>query len=93
MVCLAGRWTSTGLWQRPFRNWPLGVQVIEQRLGLFQIERAEAFGEPAADRSEQLACLIALAPIAPKVSKVPCGSKLKRAGALASRDRQRVVEQ
>jgi hypothetical protein len=28
-----------------------GVQLIEQRLGLFQIERVEAFGEPAVDRS------------------------------------------
>ena len=31
------------------------TQPIEQRLGLFQIERVEAFGEPAVDRSEQMA--------------------------------------
>jgi predicted ATPase len=30
------------------------VQLVEQRLGLLQIERVEAFGEPAVDRSEQL---------------------------------------
>src|SRR5271167_4047123 len=29
-------------------------QLIEQRLGLFQIERIEAFGEPAIARSEQI---------------------------------------
>src|SRR5271169_428537 len=32
-----------------------GVQLIEQCLGLFQIERVEAFGEPAVDRSEKIA--------------------------------------
>ena len=29
-------------------------QLLEQRLGLFQIERIEAFGEPAIARSEQI---------------------------------------
>ncbi len=29
-------------------------QLIEQRLGLFQIERIKAFGEPAIARSEQI---------------------------------------
>ena len=39
-----------------FREIPLsGVQFVEQRLGLFQIERVEAFGEPAIDRSEKIA--------------------------------------
>jgi hypothetical protein len=32
-----------------FRNWLSGVQLIEQRLRLLQIERVEAFGEPAID--------------------------------------------
>jgi hypothetical protein len=39
-------------------------QLIEQRLGLFQIARVEAFGEPAVDRSEKLARRIPLALIA-----------------------------
>ena len=43
-----------------------GVQLIEQRLGLLQIERVEAFGEPAVDRSEKIAGLIPLALIAPE---------------------------
>ena len=41
-----------------------GVQLIEQRLGLLQIERVEAFGEPAIHRREKLAGLIPLALIA-----------------------------
>jgi hypothetical protein len=41
-----------------------GVQLIEQRLRLFQIERVEAFSEPAVDRSEKIAGLIRLTLIA-----------------------------
>jgi hypothetical protein len=37
---------------------------VEQRLSLFQIERVEAFGEPAVDRSEKLAGLVPLSLIA-----------------------------
>jgi hypothetical protein len=36
------------------------VQLVEQRLGLLQIERVEAFGEPAIRRSKQLASLLRL---------------------------------
>jgi hypothetical protein len=36
-------------------------QLVEQRLRLPQIERVEAFGEPAVDRSEKIAGLILLA--------------------------------
>jgi hypothetical protein len=39
-------------------------QLIEQRLGLFQIARVEAFGEPVVDRSKQFARLLRLALIA-----------------------------
>ena len=41
-------------------------QLVEQGLGLFQIERVEAFGEPSVDRSEKIAGLIPLALIAPE---------------------------
>ena len=37
------------------------MKLIEQRLGLLQIERVEAFGEPVVDRSEQIAGLSPLA--------------------------------
>ena len=39
-------------------------QLIKQRLGLFQIARVKAFGEPAVDRSEKIAGLVPLALIA-----------------------------
>ena len=42
------------------------LQLFEQRLGLFQIERIEAFGEPAVDWSEKIAGFIALALVAPE---------------------------
>ena len=41
-----------------------GVQLVEQRLRLLQIERVEAFSEPAVDRSEKIAGLIRLTLIA-----------------------------
>jgi hypothetical protein len=41
-------------------------QLIEQRLSLFQIERIEAFGEPAVDWREKITRLIPLALIAPE---------------------------
>jgi hypothetical protein len=45
-----------------------GGQLVEQSLGLLQIERVEAFGEPAVDRSEQIAGLVSLPLIAPQSS-------------------------
>ena len=54
---------------RPFVSFPSNLsrrQLIEQRLRLFQIERVEAFSEPAVDRSEKLASLLPLALIAPE---------------------------
>jgi hypothetical protein len=54
--------------ERPFRNSLSGAQFIEHSLGLLQIERAKAFGEPAIDRNEKIAGLIRLVLIAPE----PC---------------------
>jgi hypothetical protein len=43
-------------------NWALSRrQLLQQRLRLLQIERIEAFSEPAIHRSEQFACLLRLA--------------------------------
>jgi hypothetical protein len=44
----------------------LSCQFVQQRLSLFQIERVEAFGEPAVDWSEKIAGLVPLALIAPE---------------------------
>jgi hypothetical protein len=49
-----------------FRDCGSGIQLIEQRLRFLQIERVEAFGKPAEDRSEKLASLIPLTLIAPE---------------------------
>jgi hypothetical protein len=43
----------------------LGAQLIEHSLGLLQIERVEAFGEPAVDRGEKIAGRISLTLVAP----------------------------
>jgi hypothetical protein len=43
--------------ERLFRNRLLVVQLIEQRPGLLQVERVEAFGQPAVDRREKIAGL------------------------------------
>jgi hypothetical protein len=45
---------------------PSRRQRVEQYLGLFQVERVEAFGEPAVDGREQIAGRVALALIAPQ---------------------------
>jgi hypothetical protein len=51
-------------------------QLVEQRLGLFQIARVEAFSEPTVDRSEQMAGFIPLALIAPEPREAGGGAKL-----------------
>ena len=43
---------------------PSYSQLVEQDLSLLQIERVEAFGEPAIDRSEKIAGVLPLAQIA-----------------------------
>jgi hypothetical protein len=50
-------------------------QLIEQRLGLLQIARVEALGEPVVDRSEKIAGLIPLALIAPEARHAHRGAK------------------
>ena len=51
-----------------------GIQLIEQRLRFLQIECIEALGEPAVDRSEEIAGLIPLALIAPEPREAHCGA-------------------
>ena len=49
-----------------------GVQLVEQGLGLLQIERVEALGEPAVDRREKIAGLAAACP--DRARAAPCSS-------------------
>jgi hypothetical protein len=48
----------------PNREHHLG-QLLEQRLGLLQVERVEPFGEPVVDGREEIAGLVSFALIAP----------------------------
>ena len=45
---------------------PSYEQLVEQRLGLFQIGRVEPFGEPAVDGRQKIASLTELALVAPE---------------------------
>jgi hypothetical protein len=60
--------------ERPFRNWLSGVQLIEQRLRLFQIARIEALRKPAVNRSKQFASLLRLALVTPEAREAHCSA-------------------
>jgi hypothetical protein len=51
--------------RRPFVDAALLGQLIEQFLGVLQIECLEALGKPAVDRGEQVLCLGAPALLGP----------------------------
>ena len=67
-------------------------QFIEQRLGLFQIERVEAFSEPAVDRSEKIARLIPLALIAPETGEAHRRAQFPGLCLLIARNKKSVLE-
>src|SRR5215471_17167191 len=67
-------------------------QFVQQRLRLFQIPRVKPFGEPAEDRSEKLARLIALALIAPEPRHAHCGAKFPGFCLLPARNCKRSLE-
>ena len=71
------------------RSW---CQLVQQRLSLFQIKRVEALGEPAVDRSEQIAGLIPLALIALEPRHAHCCAQLPGLGLLLTRARERALE-
>ena len=53
------------------------MQLIEQRLGLLQITRVEAFSEPAVNRSKQFTSLLRLPLVTPETRK---GSRTRDSG-------------
>src|SRR5271154_1483149 len=67
-------------------------QLLEQRLGFFQVERIEAFGEPAIDRSEKIAAFLPLALIAPEPREACGGSEFSRAGLLLTCYQHRILQ-
>jgi len=68
------------------------VQLVEQRLSLFQIERVDAFGEPAVDRGEKIAGRIPLALIAPQPRHTHRRAQLPGLCLLLTRNRERTLE-
>src|SRR5215813_1138048 len=63
-------------------------QRVQQCPGLLQVSGVKAFGEPAGDRSEQLACLHVLALVLPEATQTRGSAQLQRLGLLAARHRQ-----
>jgi hypothetical protein len=60
--------------------------LVEQRFGVFQDRRIEAFGEPAMDRGEKMVGPLPLALIAPEAGKAGCGAQFPTLRALSTRD-------
>src|SRR6266446_3414358 len=50
-------------------------QLVEQRLGLFEVGGVEAFGEPGEDRGEQGDCLLLPAPLAAQAGEARRGAQ------------------
>src|SRR5215467_14354986 len=67
-------------------------QLVEQRLGLLQHRRVEAFGEPVVDRRQQIAGLDAFALIAPEGSEASGGAEFPEFGTLLLRHCDRAVK-
>src|SRR6516225_10446809 len=58
-------------------------QRVQQRLGLLEVGRVKALGEPAVDRCQQLASFGALALVLPEASQAGGGAQLPGFGVLA----------
>src|SRR5215831_3438829 len=67
-------------------------QFVEQRLSIFQIERVEAFSEPAVDRSKQFARLLHLALITPEASEAHRCAQLPGFCLLLTCDSKRAIK-
>src|SRR5258708_31504989 len=82
-------------WPRPITTSHLGrrlgCKLLEQHLRRFEVRCVEAFGEPAADRREEVAGFVALALVAPEAGEAGGGAKLERFCALLFRDRDRLM--
>src|SRR5579864_6195878 len=68
------------------------VQLVEQRLGLLEIARVEAFSEPAVDRREEIMGLVPLALIAPEPRQARGGAKFPGFSLLLTCNRERALE-
>src|SRR5262249_19469578 len=68
----------------------LHTKLVEQCLGLFEIERVEALGEPPVDWREQRAGLSVLALVVPEPSKAGGGAQLPRLSLLGPSNLRRL---
>src|SRR5258707_9326240 len=66
-------------------------QLVEQRLGVPQDRRVEAFGEPAIPQREEVVSFRALALVAPQAGEAGRSAQPKRLGALALRHSERLM--
>lgn len=69
-----------------------GVQLTEQSFGLFEIERVEAFSEPAVDRGEKIAGLVLFALIAKKPRHARGRAQFPGLRLLCTRNRECTLE-
>src|SRR5262249_24105571 len=67
-------------------------QLLQQRLRLLQIERIEAFREPAVDWRKQFASLLWLTLGTPEAREACCCAEFPGLGLLLTSDRERVLE-
>jgi hypothetical protein len=69
------------------------IELVEQRLGIFQVGGAEAFGEPSVDRREQAAGFAAAALVAAQPGKADGGAQFPELGLLLAGDAEGFVIQ
>jgi len=70
----------------------LSRQLVEQGLGLLQVERVEALGEPPVDRGEKIVGLLPFALITPKPGHAHRRAQFPGLCLLLTRDSQRTLE-
>src|SRR5438034_2369755 len=68
-------------------------QLVEERLGVLQVARGEAFGEPGVERGEEGAGRVALALALPEPRQAGGGAQLERLGLLPPGDLQGLAEE
>src|SRR5215467_14406433 len=67
-------------------------QLVEERLGVLQDRRVEAFGEPAVAGGEKIVGFGTLALVAPEAGETGGGAQLKRFGMLVACDIERLTQ-
>ena len=89
-VRLTTDFTDSGITRIGFPS--VGLQLLEQRLGLDEVARVEAFGEPGIERGEEGAGGVALAQALPEPRQAGGRAQLERLGLLLPGDLQGLAE-